>query len=109
MARAPRVCPTPGCPRLTSGGYCTTHRAERERARGTRQERGYDADYDRRRKAALDGATRCSSCGAAFSDDNPATGGHVVDIRAGGTTADGVVAECRRCNLGWRRGESTST
>ena len=50
MPKAMRVCPKPGCPELTPGGLCLTHRAEHERRRGTRQQRGYDAAYDRERK-----------------------------------------------------------
>jgi hypothetical protein len=37
-----------------------------------------------------------------FTADNPATGGHVISIRDGGTTADGIKAECARCNYGWQ-------
>lgn len=44
-----RVCATPGCPALTDRGHCTEHRRERDQARGTRQERGYDAAHDRLR------------------------------------------------------------
>ena len=46
-----RVCTTPGCPELVTSGHCTTHRREHDRARGTRQQRGYDATYDARRRA----------------------------------------------------------
>jgi hypothetical protein len=45
-----RVCAEPGCPELTTGGRCPTHRAQVERARGTRQQRGYDAEHDRLRR-----------------------------------------------------------
>lgn len=48
---AKRVCPTPGCPVLTGGGRCTKCRSEHEQARGTRQERGYDAAYDTEKRA----------------------------------------------------------
>lgn len=44
-----RPCLEPGCPRLTSNTRCHDHERERDKARGTRQERGYDADYDRAR------------------------------------------------------------
>ena len=44
-----RVCPTPGCPNLTAGGPCTGCARERDAARGRRQARGYDRDYDRTR------------------------------------------------------------
>lgn len=49
-----RVCAEPGCPRLIDAGArdgrCDQHRRAKDRARGTRQERGYDAEYDARRK-----------------------------------------------------------
>jgi 5-methylcytosine-specific restriction protein A len=41
MPRALRPCPVRGCIELAKSGACTAHRAERERARGTAQERGY--------------------------------------------------------------------
>lgn len=45
---AKRVCAEPKCPVLIDqGSRCVAHTRERDRARGTRQERGYDADYDR--------------------------------------------------------------
>lgn len=44
------VCTEPGCPELTDRTRCPAHRRQRERARGTRQQRGYDADYDRMRR-----------------------------------------------------------
>ena len=107
MPRAPRVCPRSGCPTLTAGGYCQLHARELDRARGTTTERGYGHDYQQARAAALDGATHCVTCGEPFTEDNPATGGHVVDIRHGGTVAHGIVAQCRRDNLGWRRTQPT--
>lgn len=46
-----RVCTEPGCPEFVKSGRCEDHRRQRDRARGTRQERGYDTEYDRLRKA----------------------------------------------------------
>lgn len=52
---AKRVCSEPGCPNLTTpgarGGRCKDCAREADRARGTRQERGYDAQHDRLRAA----------------------------------------------------------
>lgn len=80
---------------------CATH--SKETGRPSRQDRGYDADYDAAlRSPAYLAATHCA-CGRKFTKWNPKTGGHVKPVRAGGTAADGVVAECRKCNLGWRR------
>lgn len=45
-----RVCGEEGCPVLVPasarGRRCPTHRRAHERERGTRQQRGYDTDYD---------------------------------------------------------------
>jgi hypothetical protein len=66
MPKAMRVCPTAGCPELVSSGYCDTCQPARERARGTRQQRGYDARHDRLRRQWAPkveaGLTRCSRC-----------------------------------------------
>lgn len=49
---AKRVCPTPGCPTLIGPDQrtCADCARARDKARGTRQDRGYDANYDRERK-----------------------------------------------------------
>lgn len=45
------VCSTPTCPVLSAKpGRCERCARERDRARGTRQERGYDASYDATRR-----------------------------------------------------------
>lgn len=51
MAR-PRqhVCAEPGCPEIQAAPRCPTHTREVDRARGSRQERGYDAEHDRLRR-----------------------------------------------------------
>jgi hypothetical protein len=41
-----RVCLEPGCPKMQAQSRCAKHRGEREQARGTRQQRGYNRDYD---------------------------------------------------------------
>lgn len=46
-----KVCAEPGCPTLTDRTRCPDHTRAKDRARGTRQERGYDADHDRLRRA----------------------------------------------------------
>jgi hypothetical protein len=43
---AKRVCLEPGCPTLTTTSRCERHTRERDRARGTRQQRGYDSAHD---------------------------------------------------------------
>ncbi len=51
-----RVCSQPGCPELTTTTYCTEHTRARDRARGTRQQRGYDRAHEQRRAADLPAA-----------------------------------------------------
>lgn len=49
MARM-RVCAEPKCPELTTARRCPAHTSERERARGTKQQRGYNAQHDELRR-----------------------------------------------------------
>jgi len=61
-----RVCAEPDCPRIQEGTRCTEHARDRDRARGTRQARGYDAEHERIRaeiQAILDEGdpVRCSN------------------------------------------------
>lgn len=61
-----RVCPEPGCGELTNGGRCTDCKREHEKARGTKQQRGYDAEHGRIRArllADLIDGTPCEGCG----------------------------------------------
>ena len=44
-----RVCAEPGCPELQPEPRCFTHRRDKDKARGSRQERGYDSAHDRLR------------------------------------------------------------
>ncbi|OQO89919.1 holin [Saccharomonospora piscinae] len=75
MARAGRVCPTPGCPKVTTGGRCDTHRRQADHARGTARQRGYDHTHERRfRRAVLDRdptCTRCHRAPSAHADHHP--------------------------------------
>jgi hypothetical protein len=41
-----RVCAEPGCPAIIEGRRCAEHARDYERQRGSRQERGYDAEHD---------------------------------------------------------------
>ncbi|TLF33243.1 hypothetical protein FE256_03880 [Microbacterium sp. 5K110] len=71
MAR--KVCAHPGCPNLTTGTRCTTHQRERERQRGTRQQRGYGPDHERTRAAweieVQTGRIRCANPNCLRPDD----------------------------------------
>jgi len=48
MARAMRVCPTSGCPELTTGGRCDDCRAKAEQRRGSAAKRGYGHKHSTR-------------------------------------------------------------
>ena len=104
MARASKVCSAHGCPNIaTFRGMCTSCAHDYEVARGSTTQRGYDARYRKEARAVKEKATHCSECGVKFTLDNPATAGHTTAQRHGGTTDDGLVAQCRRCNYGWRK------
>jgi hypothetical protein len=67
MPRARTVCAEPGCPALTDTPRCESHRREADRARGTRQARGYDAAHDRlragwQRRIDTGEAITCARC-----------------------------------------------
>ena len=50
-----KVCARPGCPTVVDAkayrGLCPTHRAERDRERGTAAERGYGPEFAKLRRA----------------------------------------------------------
>lgn len=103
-----RVCAEPGCPELVASGVrdgrCFTHRRQVDLARGTRQQRGYDADYDRRRAADVqamrNGAVlRCWRCGEVVLPHDYSLG-HCDDNRA---VIHGP-EHLRQCNLASTRG-----
>jgi hypothetical protein len=66
---AKRPCPRPGCPELIGKGEraCAEHRAEYEKARGSREARGYDGAHRalRQRWARIIARqpVSCSRCG----------------------------------------------
>lgn len=69
-----RVCIQSGCGTLIEAGLsrCVEHERDRDKARGTRQERGYDAEHDAARRKWLDlidngSLVYCArGCGARF-------------------------------------------
>ena len=114
MPRAMRVCPCVGCPahqggcpELVTSGKCKDCRAEADRARGRRQQRGYDAEHDRIRSALLARfvpGTLCPVCDQPMLAGQALDAGHSTDLRADpGARADRL--EHAHCNQGWRRGE----
>lgn len=66
MARAKRICAKAGCPAIAIGSYCQPHQAEAERARGSREARGYDHAHRELRKQwapkVATGSVICGKC-----------------------------------------------
>jgi hypothetical protein len=62
-----RVCLEPGCPTLTRNTRCDSHTRAKDKARGTRQQRGYGKLHaaERKRWAPLvaTGNVKCWRCG----------------------------------------------
>lgn len=91
-----RVCPVPGCPTLTRGGRCPEHAKAADRARGSRQARGYDKHHDRKRRQwaplVAAGNVRCARCTNPIDPTQPWDLGH-TDDRTGW-----VGPECASCN-----------
>lgn len=78
---AKRVCAEPNCPILTDTTRCPTHTRARDKARGSRQERGYDAAHYReaaawRTKVAAGMTVTCWRCGDPITDPNDCHLGH---------------------------------
>lgn len=61
-------------------GLCDDHRPERERQRGTRQQRQYNAAHDQLRKQwavkVRAGGVNCARCGEPIAPDEPFDLGH---------------------------------
>ena len=93
-----RACLEPGCPMLTSRTRCALHERLRQRRRGTPTQRGYDAAYQRARRALLSVAERCAWCGQPPRPRDPLTADHVVPLAQGGGTDGNLVAAHRSCN-----------
>lgn len=81
-----KVCAEAGCPELTDTTRCPTHTRDRDRARGTRQQRGYDLAYEARRKrdarTVAAGKAVCWDCGERISPLEPWDEGHCDNDRA---------------------------
>ena len=107
MPRAMRVCSVPGCPVLTNSGRCDQHRREADQARGSRQQRGYDRDHERRRQGLLKAwvpGSPCPVCKQPMLPGQQLDAGHSVDLRTN-PNAKADRLEHAGCNRGWRRGQ----
>lgn len=104
------------CGKLSEGTRCEPCRLKKDGTRyarrGSTTDRGYGHAYRQRRPQVLQGATRCVTCHEPFAPDNPATAGHVKDLRdlpreqrrVSAATAE-LMPQCARCNYGWQRGQ----
>lgn len=98
------VCRVPGCPTLTRSGLCPTHTRQVDRKRGSRQQRGYDAAHDRKRRTLVAnadaGTVAYARCGELIKQGEPWDLGH-DDSRAGYRGAEHV--RCNRATMGRER------
>ena len=62
-----RICAKPGCPEPTNAKHCEQHAREADKARGSREQRGYGTAHQRERAAAIralsQGPLTCWRCG----------------------------------------------
>jgi hypothetical protein len=95
-------CLEAGCTARTTATRCRTHQRQRDLARGTRQQRGYDANHDRLRAALLAAYDPVDPCPRCLDSLGPVPRlldlGHVEGDR---TRWSGL--EHRECNRGQRR------
>lgn len=95
-----KVCVEPGCPVLTKRTRCPEHERAKDRARGTRAERGYGAEHVARRKAwvplVATGNVRCWRCGEFIAAGAAWDLGHDDADRARYRGPEHVGRECRK-------------
>src|SRR5689334_14408610 len=86
----------PGCGATgTQQGRCARCRAEKERARGTRQQRGYTTQHQRLRTQAITLHPWCTQCGTT----DHLTADHIVPLSRGGRTElHNLQVLCLSCN-----------
>lgn len=87
-----------GCGRQVRRGRCASCRRDYELARGRRQARGYDAEYEAERRTVLATATHCRRCRQPFTAANPPTAGHVIPASRGGRAIGNLGPEHASCN-----------
>lgn len=102
MPYAPQPrCAAPMCPSLaTYRGRCQAHATERDRYRGSRQERGYDADWERFRKWFLSIYPLCLDCRIAGKVQMATDVHHLHKLADGGARLDpdNCMALCHSCH-----------
>jgi 5-methylcytosine-specific restriction protein A len=86
--RAMKPCAHQGCPELTVRRLCAAHAKAVEAARGTSQERGYGADWRKRRNEHLAREPLCRACDARGLVVAATDVDHIVPRRGGGGEED---------------------
>lgn len=85
MARAARICPKPGCPKIVARRYCADHDREYEAKRGTAHQRGYGIRHQSLRgsfQGAINGGLiDCWRCGQPIRPGDDWDLGHDDDDR----------------------------
>lgn len=102
-----KVCSTPGCPTPTHKTYCQECERARDKARGTRQERGYGAEHMATRDELLPQAygTPCRYCGQRMWPHQHLVLDHTADRKG----YRGIVhADYRDCPAGGNAAEGAS-
>lgn len=101
--RARHGCKYPGCPNLVDGGgaYCSQHRGEGDRERGSAASRGYGATWKRYRKMYLARHPLCTDPyerhvgRVVLATDVD----HIVPLRAGGGNQESNLQSlCHECH-----------
>lgn len=100
-----KVCLHPGCGELGPKPRCPEHERAKSREAGTKQQRGYDAEYDRLRRDDIARLARgevltCWRCGKVVAPHDYSLG-HCDDDR---TIIHGP-EHLRQCNLANTRGD----
>ena len=99
-----RSCIEPGCTNRQDGTRCPVHAARRQRAihrtRGSRQARGYDADWERVRELVLERDGHACQVRGRGCRGTATTVDHVVPLARGGARLDpaNLRAACATCN-----------
>lgn len=92
------------CGTLATSARCPPCTRSKDRARGTRQQRGLNAEYDRNRAIILAAATTCAVCGQPGTADDPLTAGHIdARIDGGGNALANLRPEHASYNYGGKR------
>ena len=95
-----RFCAAQHCGALVERGYCDQHRRAKEQARGSRHERGYDAQWSRVRAIVIAREPLCRACAAQHRATVALDVDHIVPIDEGGARydLDNLQPLCRACH-----------